>query len=141
MKIVKPIALCLFFFTSILIAKSQTENAQTNGKDSSDMPEISFKKVIHDYGKIKQGSDGSCVFFFTNTGKKNLVLGNVASSCGCTVPTWPRDTIKPGCRNAIKVVYDTKRLGHFEKVITVMSNAKTNIVELHIKGIVKKQKK
>ena len=95
---------------------------------------IVFAKTIHDYGTIVQGADGNCEFKFTNKGKEPLVLSNVTSSCGCTVPVWPREPIAPGKSGSIKVKYDTNRVGLINKSITVNSNAANNPVMLQIKG-------
>lgn len=99
---------------------------------------IVFDKLVHDYGTIKQGSDGNCVFTFTNRDKKPLVLNNVAASCGCTVPEWPREPIAPGGKGEIKVKYDTNIGGAFNKSITVNSNAANSVVHLSVKGNVAK---
>ena len=56
------------------------------GYTSSAQAKISFKNETVDYGKIVKGSDGVRVFEFTNTGDAELVVTNVKSSCGCTVP-------------------------------------------------------
>jgi len=95
---------------------------------------IKFVSNVHDYGTIEQGSDGSCNFVFTNEGKTPLVLSNVRASCGCTVPTWPREPILPGKEASIKVVYNTNSIGGFQKSVTVNSNAKNSEVSLTIKG-------
>ena len=95
---------------------------------------IVFAKTIHDYGTIVQGADGNCEFKFTNKSKEPLVLSNVTSSCGCTVPVWPREPIAPGKSGSIKVKYDTNRVGLINKSITVNSNAANNPVMLQIKG-------
>ncbi len=102
--------------------------------------EISFKTEEIDYGKVKVGSDGVRVFEFTNTGKAPLVITNVSSSCGCTVPSWTKDPIAPGAKGKIEVKYDTKRVGPISKTVTVTSNAKQNPVKgLRIKGEVVQQ--
>jgi len=95
---------------------------------------ITFVKTIHNYGTLKQGGDGNCEFKFTNSGKTPLVLNTVKSSCGCTIPEWPKDPILPGDSSSIKVTYDTKRLGQFTKKVTVISNAKNSFVQLTITG-------
>lgn len=97
-------------------------------------PEIKFEKVEHDYGNILKGDDGTCEFRFTNVGKTDLILTNVRSSCGCTVPSWPKESIAPGQSSVIKVKYNTQRIGLISKSITVESNAINNRVVLRIKG-------
>jgi hypothetical protein len=61
---------------------------------------------------------------------------NCQGSCGCTVPSWPKEPIKPGANGVIKVHYDTKRVGPINKTVTVTSNSKDGVVTLHIKGLV-----
>ncbi|MCL6103897.1 MAG: DUF1573 domain-containing protein [Bacteroidetes bacterium] len=101
---------------------------------------IIFEKVVHDYGTIVKGSDGNSTFNFTNKGQGPLILNNVKTSCGCTVPEWPSTPIPPGRTGIIKVKYDTNRLGTFSKAITVNSNAKNSPVTIIIKGnIINKQ--
>jgi hypothetical protein len=97
---------------------------------------IRFESTVHDYGTIYQGADGNCEFKFKNTGDEPLVLSNVRSSCGCTIPKWPKEPILPGQTAAIQVSYDTKRIGAINKQITVLSNATENTLTLSIKGTI-----
>jgi hypothetical protein len=113
-------------------AESQAENPNA--------PVIKFDKTVHDYGTIQQHGDGKCEFKFTNEGKEPLILSNVRSSCGCTVPTWPRQPVLPGQSEVIKVKYDTKRIGMINKSIHVYSNAKVSPLTLKIKGKVEAPK-
>lgn len=105
--------------------------AQNNNPNA---PDIIFNKTVHDYGTMVQHGDGKCEFSFTNEGNEPLILSNVRSSCGCTVPTWPREPILPGQSGVIKVKYDTKRIGTINKSVYVTSNAKVSKVTLKIKG-------
>ncbi len=98
---------------------------------------IEFKSETIDYGEIAKGSDGVRVFEFTNTGTAPLVISNVKSSCGCTIPKKPEDPILPGKTGQIQVKYDTNRVGPIRKAITVTSNAATATKVLKIKGTVK----
>jgi hypothetical protein len=101
---------------------------------------IEFKSETIDYGNIAKGSDGIRVFEFTNTGDAPLIISNVKSSCGCTVPEKPKDPIAPGANGEIKVKYDTKRVGPIRKTVTVYSNASEPIKALKIKGVVEANK-
>lgn len=117
--------------------KNQTqEEAKPNKKNKNKVPEITFESLEHDYGNIYKGDNGVCEFKFKNTGKAPLVITNARSSCGCTVPEWPREEIAPGKTSVIKVKYDTKRIGTISKSITIESNAINNNVVLHIKGYI-----
>jgi len=95
---------------------------------------ISFKSDTIDYGTIAKGSDGLRVFEFTNTGNAPLIISDVKSSCGCTVPKKPDGPIAPGASSTIEVKYDTNRVGPIRKTVTVYSNADEPIKALKIKG-------
>jgi hypothetical protein len=97
---------------------------------------IEFKTDVIDYGEIAKGSNGVRFFEFTNTGNAPLVISQVTSSCGCTVPSWTKEAVAPGKSGQIEVKYDTNKPGPIRKTITVMSNAETPNVALKIKGTV-----
>ncbi|MDG1849964.1 MAG: DUF1573 domain-containing protein [Flavobacteriales bacterium] len=97
--------------------------------------EISFEKEIHDFGTFDQYGDGAYEFSFTNSGDAPLIISNAKGSCGCTVPVWPKEPIAPGQSHVIKVKYDTKRIGAFNKSVTISSNAITAPTKvIRIKG-------
>jgi len=130
----------LFFLaTFVAFAVFAQNTAETTMADENlNAPEISFDKTVHDYGTVPYQGDGKCEFKFTNTGKEPLILTNVRSSCGCTVPKWPREPILPGQSDIINVEYKTNRIGKINKTITVQSNAKTSSLVLRIQGQVLK---
>jgi hypothetical protein len=98
---------------------------------------IEFEKEVHDYGTMEQHGDGTCEFVFTNTGTAPLIISNAKGSCGCTVPSWPKDPIKPGASSSIKVKYDTKRIGPINKSVTITSNATEEPTKvIRIKGTI-----
>ena len=135
MKTLKYLSLILVFcMFSGFIAKAQdTTSAKPENPNA---PEITFENETHDYGTIKQDADGTCEFKFKNTGKEPLIISNAKGSCGCTVPTWPKEPVAKGQTAVIKVHYDTKRIGAFTKTVTINSNAKTDPKMLTIKGVV-----
>ena len=98
--------------------------------------EITFETQVIDYGTIQKGDDGLREFKFTNTGSSPLLITQVRSSCGCTIPKKPTDSIPPGAEEIIEVQYDTNRVGPIRKTITVSSNATTSVIALQIKGLV-----
>jgi len=124
-----------FVFMILAVFTLQAQDAQPVPPDPN-APEISFDKIVHDYGTVTQGSDATCEFKFTNTGKEPLIVQKPISSCGCTVPTWPQEPILPGKSDIIKVTYSTHNVGPINKTVTVNSNAKTARVVLSIKGTV-----
>lgn len=88
-----------------------------------------------DYGTIAANSDGRREFVFTNNGNKPLIITNAQGSCGCTVPTYPKQPIAPGAKGVIGVKYDTSRAGQpFTKTVTLTTNAVTPSKTLTIKG-------
>lgn len=95
---------------------------------------IEFKTDTIDYGTVEKGADGVRVFEFTNTGNAPLIISDVKSTCGCTVPKKPEGPIMPGQTGEIAVKYDTNRVNPIRKTITVISNADTPTVALKIKG-------
>ncbi len=95
---------------------------------------IEFKTDTIDYGTIEKGANGVRVFEFTNTGNAPLIISDVKSTCGCTVPKKPEGPIMPGQTGEISVKYDTNRVNPIRKTITVTSNADTPTVALKIKG-------
>lgn len=110
------------------------QNAAAQTVENPNAPVITFEKTTHDYGTVVKGGDGTCEFKFKNTGVEPLILSNVSSSCGCTVPDWPREPLLKGKSATIKVKYDTNRIGPINKSITVMSNSKSAAVQLKIVG-------
>lgn len=127
-------ALALLVVAILTISNSCSQEPEDNQKKDKKTPYIKFENVVHNYGTITQGSDGSCEFVFENTGKDPLVLTNVRPSCGCTVPKWSKEPIKSHKKSSIQVKYNTKRIGSFSKSITVTSNASNSAVVLTIKG-------
>lgn len=100
-------------------------------------PQIEFESDEIDYGTVYKGEDdGIRTIKFTNTGDEPLVISNVKSSCGCTVPSKPTEPILPGQSDTIQVKYNM-RPGPIRKTITVMSNAtnyENGVVAIKIKG-------
>lgn len=98
--------------------------------------EIKFEKTSHDFGSFPESEKVTYKFKFTNTGDNLLVIHQAIASCGCTVPQYPKEPIKPGESGEITVTYNGagKFPGHFKKSITIRSNAKQEIVRLYVEG-------
>jgi hypothetical protein len=117
-----------------LAAFSCTENK--GSKAGRKAARIEFTETQHDFGEIKFDGDGSVEFRFTNTGRSPLILDNVRSTCGCTVPEWTKKPVAPSDSGTIRVIYDTHRVGAFSKALIVYSNAANSPVRIFIKGTV-----
>lgn len=124
----------LLSFVSLKAQQEVTTNAANTAPVDPNAPVITFETEVIDYGTIEQGADGTREFKFTNTGKSPLIISSARGSCGCTVPSWPTEPIKPGESAVLKVNYDTKRLGPINKTITVYSNATEPTKVVRIKG-------
>lgn len=99
----------------------------------ADAPEISFEKSSFDFGDIRQGQVVNASFKFKNTGKSPLILQNVQTSCGCTVPQWPKEPIGPGKTAELNATFNSAgKMGQQNKVITVFSNAKNSQTQVSI---------
>ena len=100
-----------------------------------DLPPGGREKTVIDYGTVNKGENGIREFVFKNTGNAPLIISNVKSTCGCTIPKKPEKPILPGESEKIQVKYDTKRVGFIRKSITVTSNAASSPTTiLKIKG-------
>lgn len=101
--------------------------SMTSFAQNEKQAKISFEVSTHDFGDITQGDQVQHVFKFTNNGTAPLVLTNVATTCGCTAPTWPREAILPGESGEILIKFNSAgKMGMQNKVITIYSNATNN---------------
>lgn len=125
----------LISFISIVVLVISYGCSQSSGKSSTvEGASITFAETEHDYGTMNVGADGTYEFVFTNNGTEPLILNNVRSSCGCTVPEWPKEPIPAGMESKIKVIYNTDISGAFSKSISVYTNATEEPVVLIIRG-------
>ena len=112
-------------------AAAKTDAAKVDGAG------MIFENETIDYGTIPHNADGKREFVFTNNGTKPLIITNATGSCGCTVPTYPKEPIAPGAKAVIGVKYATDRVGAFTKTVTLTSNAEGQASKvLTIKGTV-----
>ncbi len=136
---------CLTLGVLAVSAKSKSKGTDTVGVfkfvDSAD---------THNFGEVPEGPSAEWDFIFSNVGKKPIVISEAHGSCGCTVPTWPKDTIYPAKKKffglikaapkkyKIHVTYNTNgRQGAIMKEVIISSNAKQQPMTLHIRGFVK----
>jgi hypothetical protein len=107
-----------------------------NGKgDLSQLPSFKFVEESHDFGKIMQGETVSYPFKFKNAGKSDLIISDVSTSCGCTVPSFPKAPIHPGQDGAIKVSFNSAgKHGFQNKNIVIVANTQPNTFILRIKA-------
>lgn len=91
-----------------------------------DMPKtiMSFTETKHDFGEIKEGEIVKHAYHFKNAGKNPLMISRAVASCGCTVPSYPKEPIPPGGEGEIMVEFNsTNRKGTQRKNVLIYSNA------------------
>ncbi len=142
----KIVTLALLLVLGVTASNAQ-ETSKVTKKIKASTAKISTPKVdgagmvfvseTIDYGTVAHNADGKREFVFTNNGNKPLIITNTQGSCGCTVPTTPKEPIAPGAKGIIGVKYATDRVGPFTKTVTVTSNATGQATKtLTIKGTV-----
>ena len=113
----------VFLMAMVLVAfaakaQEEKEKKATNG------PVNTFEESSKDFGDITQGDKVEHTFKLENTGNAPLVISNVAATCGCTVPKWPKEPIAPGKTAEIKVSFNSAgKMGQQNSVVRIYSNA------------------
>ena len=121
--------LTLFFVLSLGITTATAQETSKKAKKAKatvakvEGAGMVFVNETIDYGTIARNSDGKREFVFTNNGNAPLIITNAQGSCGCTVPSSPKEPIMPGAKGVIGVKYATDRVGPFTKTVTITSNA------------------
>ncbi|WP_394970634.1 DUF1573 domain-containing protein [uncultured Croceitalea sp.] len=133
----------LFISTSCkdkAIAKINSDNVEVaSNRDEAQkkIPVMSFDKSEHDFGTISQGTPQETIFKFTNTGDAPLIITDAKSSCGCTVPEYPKNTpIAPGDSGEMVVKFNGSGQNQVTKTITVTANTAKGSELLRIKAFV-----
>lgn len=127
--------LLLFLCVTLGVGTFAQEVKPAEIKSNPNAPKIKLVQESFDFGTVIEGPQASHEFKFKNEGKEPLILSNVKASCGCTVPTWPKEPILPGKESMITATYNTQgRVGPFTKTITIESNADGGNKVITIKG-------
>lgn len=126
----------LVMMTALTYAQENVVKAevQPDKQEVVDGPIMTLEAMEVSYGTIEQGSDPLRKVAFTNTGTQPLVISNARGSCGCTVPTWPKEPIAPGETGEIEIRYDTKRLGNINKTVKLTTNDPTGTYVIRVTG-------
>lgn len=109
--------------------------------DSSFLPIIHFQEPVFDFGIIKEGDIVERQFTFTNKGTAPLLIVKASSTCGCTVPEWPKEPVPPDSSSSIVVKFNSLgKAGAQSKEVTIFANTIPNQNTITIKGMVEKTK-
>lgn len=113
----------------------------SEGASSTTAPVITFEENMHDFGKLVDGEVVTYKFKFKNTGDSPLLISDASASCGCTVPSYPRQPIASGEEGSIDVQFNSSgKVGTFDKSVTIVANTIPNQTILAIKGVVVEKK-
>ncbi|WGH75621.1 DUF1573 domain-containing protein [Tenacibaculum tangerinum] len=125
------------------VKKENIEQAEKRDNSiSQGAPVISFDKEEFDFGTVNEGDVVETTFVVTNTGKSDLVITNARASCGCTVPSWPKEPIAPGETGNIEVKFNTSgKPNKQSKTITLTTNTEKGREIVKISGMVTPKKK
>lgn len=117
---------------------NSTENtAGTSAQANDGIGKMDFEETVYDFGTIKEGEVVKHVFKFENTGTSPVILSQVSASCGCTTPKFTTTPVLPGKVGEIAVEFNSDgQVGQQQKIITIASNAESNITTVQLKGTV-----
>jgi hypothetical protein len=88
-----------------------------------EFPAIEIPEANFDFGTINQGDKVEHVFKFKNIGKNDLYVMHAQASCGCTIPEWTKEPVKPGANGEIKIIFNSAgKSGEVQKTVTLMTN-------------------
>lgn len=137
-------ALCLVAFTSCKenatkkIDEKNVAAAASRDAMSSKFPVLKFDKTEHDFGEIEAKTPVETVFKYTNTGEAPLVITDIKSSCGCTVPKdWSREPLAAGESGQFTVKFNGSGRNKVTKTITVTANTEKGSEIVRITAFVK----
>lgn len=147
----KKLAICFAFIISLIFVACKTGNENDKNKLDTDlvkntttengvsgaMPEFKFEEEEHNFGNVYRGEKVSYEFKFKNVGKADLIISDANASCGCTVPEYPKNPIKPNEEGKITVTYNSEgKQGVQNKSVTLVANTVPNTKVLKIMAMV-----
>ena len=153
----KNISWCITFISLTLICCKQSNSDEVQGIatsdfqdfienpmqsdgtiDSSKLAQITFEKTVHDFGTVNENDQLLHQFIFTNTGNVPLIISNANSTCGCTIPDWPKHPIPVGGKGEIEVKFNTTMRPNMQtKPVRIYANTLPNETIIYIRAFVK----
>ena len=116
---------------------STTTASSDEGIPEGPLPAFTFPEEEYDFGTIKEGEIVEHTFSFTNTGEAPLIIESARASCGCTVPSWPKEPIAVGETGEIMVRFNSSGKPNVQnKTVTITANSYPKISRLRIKAFV-----
>ena len=119
------------------IEESNVAAAAARDESAKSLPVITFEEQEFDFGTIEQNTPQEHTFVFTNTGEAPLIITNASSSCGCTVPDYPKNVpIQPGEKGELVVKFNGSGMNQVVKTVTLNTNTAAGQEMLRIKAFV-----
>jgi len=113
----------------------RTPVSASEPQDTVNVARMTFQESTHDFGTVDEGQLVVHSFEFTNDGNVPLLISSARSTCGCTVPEWPKEAIPPGESASIAVRFNTKyRAGRQTKPITIIANTYPSVNQVFLTG-------
>lgn len=131
-----------FIFTSCKenaadkVSEEKVTEAASRDANAGKFPTMAFTEVEHDFGTIDAGAKQEHIFKFKNNGDAPLVIVDAKSSCGCTVPSFPKDPIAPGGEGELLVKFNGSGKNQVSKTVTITANTQTGKETIKIKAFV-----
>ena len=123
-------------------SKVKSENvveASTRDNAPSKYPIMTFDKKVHDFGTIDDGTPVETIFSYTNTGDAPLVVSEIKSTCGCTVPQdWSTAPLLPGESSKFTVKFNGKGANKTSKTVTIKANTQSGNESVRITAFINK---
>ncbi|MGB1369937.1 MAG: DUF1573 domain-containing protein [Flavobacteriaceae bacterium] len=120
------------------INQENVEKAAERDAQAIVFPSVTFDKTTHDFGEIMNGTPVETVFTYTNSGKSPLVVTDIKSTCGCTVPQgWSREPLAPGASSQFTVKFNGKGANKVSKTITLTTNTEKGREQVRISAFIK----
>ena len=105
--------------------------------DTVNVAKIQFEQLIYTFGSVKEGTMVKQSFEFINSGRVPLLINDCRSTCGCTVPEWPKKAIMPGESGSITVQFNTEgRKYDQDRPVTIIANTYPKNTIIRLQGFV-----
>ena len=141
----KKILLFIGLFIFVFACRNNQQTTEKNNdiivtkNDSLKKTKVEVKEPSHNFGTLLSGEIVKHTFYIKNTGKNNLIIQNIETSCGCTSPKYDKKPIPPGKEGKIEIEFNSLgRIGKQYKAIYVFANIPEKVVTLNITANINK---
>ena len=124
------------------VDEEKAQMAEERAEQEKKFPKMSFEEEVYDFGTITAGETVEHKFTFENTGEAPLVISNAKASCGCTVPSWTKEAIKPGESGDMLVKFNSRgKKNQQNKMVRITANTEKGTETVRIKAFVEPKNK